>query len=138
MNIKPNRIELVKTVVADLKDPAMTHLMIAAKHRVGLNFIVNTAKEYGLTRQRGRKTIKPRLSEEQKQENRIKSGRCSVHGLYLIQVGTFNRREDEPQEFTISCCPRHDCNNLYWQKHYGGQATPLTNKEREKYSWIKI
>ena len=45
---------LEAAIVADLHDPAITHVAIATKYRVGFNRITAVAKKYDLTRRRGR------------------------------------------------------------------------------------
>jgi hypothetical protein len=57
--------ELDSAIVADLKDPSLTHAYISSKHRVGMTRIITLAREHGLTRPRGRK---PRDEQAQVQE----------------------------------------------------------------------
>jgi hypothetical protein len=42
-------------VISDLNNPALSYMLIALKHKVGLSYVNQVAKANGLTRPRGTK-----------------------------------------------------------------------------------
>jgi len=47
--------KLEEAILADLRDPSLTHMMIAIKHRVGTVRVQELGKKHGLQRKRGRR-----------------------------------------------------------------------------------
>lgn len=53
--MKKKSQQIVTDVTADLHNPAMSYMLIALKHKVGLSLVNQVAKSIGLIRPRGPK-----------------------------------------------------------------------------------
>jgi hypothetical protein len=49
---------LEQAIVADLRNPDLTYLVIAVRNHVGYNLVAGYAQKHRLTRPRGRKPLK--------------------------------------------------------------------------------
>jgi hypothetical protein len=52
---KEQKQDLEAAILADLRNPHLLYIEIAARYRVGLNRVIALTKTHGLTRKRGRK-----------------------------------------------------------------------------------